>query len=77
MKRASSISVIGTTMQDKRIERLSDSFWLLRIEVGLKAAFETAERVPGVRVLIADHIVGQLVIFHESHARSLSLGRAA
>ena len=64
-------------MQDKRIERLPDSFWLLRIEVGLKAAFETAERVPRIRILLADHIVGQLVIFHESHARSLSPERAA
>jgi hypothetical protein len=77
VKRVSSISIIGTAVQDKRIERLSNSFWLLRIEIGLKAAFETAESVSGVRILLTDHIVGQLVIFHESHARSLSPERAA
>jgi hypothetical protein len=77
VKRVSSISIIGTAVQDKRIERLSNSFWLLRIEIGLKTAFETAESVSGVRILLTDHIVGQLVIFHESHARSLSPERAA
>jgi site-specific DNA-cytosine methylase len=48
VKRVSSISIVGTAVQDKRIERLSDGFWLLQIEIGLKAAFGTAERVPGV-----------------------------
>jgi site-specific DNA-cytosine methylase len=48
VKRVSSISIVGTAVQDKRIKRLSDGFWLLQIEIGLKAAFGTAERVPGV-----------------------------
>jgi hypothetical protein len=77
MKRTSSISGIGTVMQDERIERLSNRPRRLWIKCRLEATFETAERMPGIRVLLADHIVGQLVIFHESHARSLSLWRAA
>jgi hypothetical protein len=48
VKRVSSISIVGTAVQDRRIERLSDGFWLLQIEIELKAAFETAERVPGI-----------------------------
>jgi hypothetical protein len=67
-----SISVVGTAMQDERVQRFSNRLWLLRIELGLQSAFQAAERMPRIRVFLANHIDGQLVVLIESHARRLS-----
>lgn len=67
-----STSVVGTTVQDERVQRLSNRFGLLRIEFGLKTAFKAAQHMSGIRVFLANHIVGQLVVLNESHVRSLS-----
>lgn len=61
-----------TPVNRKQIQRSSDRIRLTWIERGLKPAFETAECVPRLRVFLANHIKGQLVIFDELHARSLS-----
>ena len=59
-------------MQDECVQWFSDRLWPLRIEFRLETAFETAQRVFGVRVFLADHIDRQLVVLNESHVRSLS-----
>ena len=67
-----SIPIVGTAMQDERVQGFSDRLWLLRIELRLKTAFEAAERVSRIRVFLPNHIDRQLVVLNESHVRSLS-----
>lgn len=69
--------MLRAIMRREQIERRADRTRLSRVERKLKAAFEAAERMFRVRVFLADHIYGQLVIFDELHARSLSRWRIA
>jgi hypothetical protein len=60
-------------MQNERVHRLSNRLWSPRIELRLQTAFQAAERMPRIRVFLANHIDRQLVVLNESHARRLSL----
>ncbi len=46
-------------------ERATDSVLNGRIKLRLEAAIETAERVPGIGMFLANNIVGQFVVFNE------------
>lgn len=64
-------------MHEERMERPANGVRLSRIEGRFKAAFETAERVPRLRVFLADDIERQLLILNELHAQRLLRERAA
>lgn len=59
-------------MQGEHVEGLADRFPLPRIELRLQTAFKAAQRMPRVRVFLANHFDRQLVVLNESHARRLS-----
>jgi hypothetical protein len=62
------VAVLLAVVHDQSLERATDSALHGRVELRLKAAVETTERVPGVGIFLANNIVGQFVVFNEHEA---------
>lgn len=71
MRMNPSFFALSAVVHREHIERSADRPRLLWIERKLKAAFETAECMLRLRVFLADHVVRQLVVLNELHARSV------
>ena len=62
------VALLLAVVHDQSLERATDSALHGRVELRLKAAFETTERVPGIGMFLANNIVGQFVVFNEHEA---------
>ena len=62
------VALLLAVVHDQCVERATDSALNGRVELRLKAAVETTERVPGIGMLLAYNIVGQFVVFKEHEA---------
>ena len=59
------VAVLLAVVHDQSVERATDSALNIRVELRLKAAVETTERVPGIGMFLANNIVGQFIVFNE------------
>jgi hypothetical protein len=62
------VAVLLAVVHDQSLERETDSALHGRVELRLKAAVETTERVPDIGMFLANNIVGQFVVFNEHEA---------
>ncbi len=67
----------GAVVHGEYVERPSDRTRLQRVERILEAALKATERMLRLCDFLSHYVRGQLVIFDESHARSLSREGAA
>lgn len=77
MRVNASAFVLCTVVEGEQIKRLSYRVSLLWIERVLKPTLRTAERVLGLRDLLAHHVPRQFVVLDKPHASSLPRESAA